>query len=216
MEYAFLMLLGAAASLGWFYWNRAVRIREAGGAAAFAQMLYRRQFGLARGEHLLHYFSGELYWGPLRPDLGPSPAAHPGRFALGQRYRGAIVAFALTDHDRCALAIDAGGAGGFSDRIEAAEGEQQGMDPFVLFGDPKPRIRRGEEAFAGHIDYPRDGEAPSRVGSDGRRTRCVLIHIEPLRGGPAVTAWIEPLGARALLAWSEFHPALSFARSSTA
>lgn len=202
MAYTLVLLLAFGGYLAWFYWNRAKNIRNAGGAEQFGQQLYRRQFGFAVDENLKHYFNGQMYLGPLRPDVGPSSTEKIVGAAFGTSYRGALVAFALSDQDRCAICIEPGDHTKMKDKLDAMKGEHLGMSPYALFGAPKPSIRRGREVFAQHPDCPRPDQGPKMVGMSGKLETLELIHIEPA-GAPPLTLWIEPLGAQALLAWSQ-------------
>jgi hypothetical protein len=195
------VLLFVGVYLVWFYWNRARRIKEAGGADEFGQRIWRRQFGLADGERMLQYFNAEMYIGPLRPDVGPSTADRVLSAMVGQGYRGAVAAVALTDRDRMAIALEQGDDTTLESKVANYTGEGMGMDPLAIYANPKPSVRRGEQVFAGHPKYPATTQAPLRPGIDGRVARFHLLHIESLHAQP-LTIWVEPLGAEALLSWS--------------
>ena len=197
-----LPLLVFGLYLAWYYWNRANNIKKAGGAQAHAHQLYRKQFGLGPDEIIDQYFSGLVYLGPLRPDVGPSTAEKVISAVGGISHRGANLAFAITNHDRLALAVEQGEQTKLADKAKILSGEYLGMDPYRLFGNsPKPVIRRGEEVFGGHPKYPTGRDIPERVGMSGKVEPCVLLHIEA-PGQRAETVWIDPLGAKALCAWS--------------
>ena len=49
MQYTVVLLLLFGLYYGYYYWNRARKIAQAGGAAEFGHELYRKQFGLSPG-----------------------------------------------------------------------------------------------------------------------------------------------------------------------
>jgi hypothetical protein len=130
--------------------------------------------------------------------------------ALGQGYRGAVAAIALTDRGRCAIAIEHGDDPELESQVVDFTGEGMGMDPLALYGSPKPRIQRGEQAFADHPKYPARGQAPYHPGASGSVGRFQLIHIESEYAAP-ITIWVEPAAVAALLKWAEPAKAPSFA-----
>jgi hypothetical protein len=146
-----------------------------------------------------------MYIGPLRPDVGPSTADRLLSAAAGQSYRGALAAIALTDRDRCAIAIEHGDDTELESTIDDFTGEGIGMEPLALYGRPKPRIRRGERAFAGHPRYPARGQAPYRAAVSGSLARFQLVHIESEHAAP-LTIWVEPACVDALMKWSAQRP----------
>jgi hypothetical protein len=206
------VLVGAY--LAWFYWNRARTMREAGGPDEFGQKLYRRQFGLAEGERLVAYFNAEMYIGPLRPDVGPSAADRILSAAVGQTYRGAFAAIALTDRDRCAIAIEHGDDSEIESDLVEFTGQGTGMEPLALYGRSKPRIQRGEHAFAGHPKYPARGQAPYRAAVSGSIARFQLVHIESEHAAP-LTIWVEPACVAALMKWAAVVPTSDLARAAS-
>jgi hypothetical protein len=202
MQYTVVLLLLFGLYYGYYYWNRARKIAQAGGAEAFGQELYRKQFGLMPGEKVEHYFNGTFYLGPLRPDVSPSTFDNVLAGVSGRSYRGANVAFVLTDRDRLAIAVEWGKETKVSDKLDAMRGENLGMDPYKQFGNaPKPVVRRAEEVYAGHPEYPKPRDAPTRVSLSGKLEPCVLIQIDAPGSAPD-TLWIDPLGAKALTAWA--------------
>ncbi len=202
MQYTVLILLAAAAYYGWYYWNRQKNIEAAGGAEAFGQQLYRRQFGFADDENLTKYFTGQYYIGALRPDQGPDTFDKVVAAASLSTHRGAHLAFALSDKDRMAITQEQGDQTSMRDRLDAMKGEHLGMDAFAQFGVPKPQIRYAEEAFAGSSDLPNDRQRPELACMSGKVERLALIHIEPAGGAKPLTVWIDPQGAETLIAWS--------------
>ena len=208
--------LGVALFVGvyliWFYWNRARKLREAGGEDEFGQRIWRRQFGLAPGERMLQYFNAEMYIGPLRPDVSPSTTERVLSAMAGHGYRGALAAVALTDRGRLAIAIEQGEDTTLEDRVANYTGEGMGMDPLAIYGSPKPSVRRGEQVFAGDPKYPATTQAPLRPGMDGRVARFHLLHVESPHAQP-ITIWVEPLGAEALLNWARQHGSAGLAET---
>lgn len=196
-----VVFLAMGGYYAYFYWNRAKKIKEAGGAQAYANDIYRKQFNLNPGETVEHYFTGQFYLGPLRPDSSPSTVDNVVAGLTGSSYRGATMAFVLTNQDRLAMAVEWGDKTKVADKLAAYKGENLGMDPYKVFGAPKPRILTGEQAYPNHPKYPKPSDAPERHSMTGKLERFVLLEIQSPGHAPD-TVWIDPLGAKALTAWS--------------
>jgi hypothetical protein len=205
-----LVLVGAY--LSWFYWNRGRTKREAGGADGFGQKTHRRQFGLAEGERLIAHFNAEMYIGPLRPEVGPSSAERLLSAAAGQSYRGALAVIALTDRGRCAIAIEQGDDTELESELADLTDECMGLEPLAVYDRPRPRIQRGEHAFAGHPRYPARGQAPYRAALSGSFARFQLVHVESKHAEP-LTIWVEPACVAALMKWAAVAPASDVGRA---
>ena len=115
-------------------------------------------------------------------DLAPDPAA-------------------ISATARLAIAIERADEASLDDELSNDTGEGAGMEPLVIYAHPKPRIRRGEQVWAGNRKYPATTQAPLRPGIDGRVARFHLLHIESPHSQP-LTIWVEPLCAEALLKWA--------------
>ena len=63
MQYTVFILLLFGLYYGYYYWNRARKIAAAGGAEAFGQELYRKQFGLMPARRWSTISMGSFTWG---------------------------------------------------------------------------------------------------------------------------------------------------------
>ncbi len=200
-----LVFVVAAALIGAYYIRYFHNINKAGGRAAAGKIYWREQFGLDQDEEVVSMGIGTWYLGPLVPETMRSTGEQVVDFLTRTTYRGANMWIAFTNKGRLALAVEPTEDG--PQAVRSSIGLAKGYTPLAIFGEPRPRIETGEQAWPGSDKLPRDSQKPCRVNTEGRQVRQELLRITDARG-QTMTFFVEGPWVGYMCQWAAGGPAM--------